>query len=157
MYLQGTGTNLRDNCENRNYKQTCRVQCESAYRSVHTIAKPYDCKADGRWGPGVLGDLDCKGARCGKNPATLNPDTVARCLGDVTFGGDDCGISCKSGYVPTGEFAQRIQEYCTSYSTKCATEFEQEFGGTDAYGLDICNFEVRQSHMITSLPFFQWR
>lgn len=144
-YLDGTSNNPRvtKDCADTKYKQSCRVQCDAAYSAVDKEPKPFECTAAGIWEPGALGDLDCKGKRCGREPLT-NFDTVAKCLGDVTYGGDNCGVSCATGYVPDGGFASRVQEYCKLYSEKCKSTFEEEFGALDDSGMETCVFQAQQ-------------
>ena len=58
-------------------------------------------------GPGT--PLSCAGRLCDRDyernlgdARSLNPNAVARCRGDISFGGDECVLKCKPGYSSTG-------------------------------------------------------
>jgi len=110
---------------------------------VDKSAKPFVCSATGKWEPGADGNLDCKGMDCKREP-TVNFFAVARCLGDVTYGGDNCGVSCDTGYAPDGEFAARVKKYCSVYNETCPEQFTEEFGLLDDGGEATCIFQAQQ-------------
>ena len=147
-----------EECTGRNgdtvYEEECRVQCAEGYREYETetdettgvttpIKKDYVCEKDGLW-EFPDGSLDCRGKRCGRN-APVAENVIARCLGDVTFGGDKCGVSCENGFKPISEL---VRDYCSVYQDTCPTEFREEFGdgrGDADDPLKICYFEAERS------------
>mmetsp|Transcript_4047 Transcript_4047/g.10173 ORF Transcript_4047/g.10173 Transcript_4047/m.10173 type:complete len:663 (+) Transcript_4047:260-2248(+) len=72
------------------------------------IPRTYFCDVTGRWVPGDANQtaglaINCAGTPCNRSgPALADPNAVAFCRGDTTFGGDECIVSCRPGYVPVG-------------------------------------------------------
>ena len=157
-YISMAGTDrVIDGCTGRDgetvYEEECRVQCAEGFREYETeeatgfpVKKDYVCSKNGDW-EFPDGSLDCRGKRCGRNAAVAE-NVIARCLGDVTFGGDKCGISCENGFKPTGQKNALVRDYCQVYQASCPVEFEGEFGdgkGDTDDPLKICYFESERS------------
>jgi hypothetical protein len=104
-----SGTNVCDGDTSFN-GTTCSVRCQAGYT---TADQDYICGEDGLWVPGSIANpgtpLSCAGRLCDRdyerndgNARSLDTNAVARCRGDISFGGDDCVLKCKPGYTNTG-------------------------------------------------------
>jgi hypothetical protein len=161
-YVDGTGTSptVVEQCEGDTTfnGDNCFVRCTEGYTEIEqTAVKEFTCSKEGLW----EGEIDCRGKRCGRD-ADVAENTVARCLGDVTFGGDKCGVSCISGYQPkSGTLFGRISGlYCSQYKEKCLASFEQEFGfdgvdDADSSASKLCLFEARRLLLGDNEPGFE--
>ena len=83
----------------------CTASCNPGF-----IGQPrtYYCGPDGAWlpgdaqrNPGVA--ISCAGTPCNRTgPLLRDSNAFSRCRGDNSYGGDDCIISCRSGFEPIG-------------------------------------------------------
>lgn len=83
----------------------CTARCNNGFFGED---RTYFCGDNGRWlpgdaqrNPGVA--ISCAGTPCNRSgPVVRDLNAFARCRGDNSFGGDDCIVSCRSGYIPIG-------------------------------------------------------
>jgi hypothetical protein len=134
-----------DSCQGgTDYEKKCNIRCATGYREVEDAAiKSFVCGKTANW----EGALDCRGKRCGRT-AEIKNNSIARCLGDVSFGGDLCGVSCENGFKPSGVYKFTTQSYCKKYQATCPDTFGDEFGikenDDDSAPISLCAFEAEK-------------
>lgn len=72
-----------------------------------------------------------------------SPNTVSRCVGDISRDGDDCGLTCTEGHKPKvdSEFYNTAKNYCSKFKSECTTFF-QDIYGTQEDADDNCIFDA---------------
>ena len=81
-------------CSNSSFNQTCNVRCKAGFVGGGDSGASYVCGPEGKW----VGNLVCSGVQCGRTVPNLDPNAVARCRGDTSFGGNVCTSRCRPGY-----------------------------------------------------------
>lgn len=153
----------------------CTVRCDDGFRGNATgnvLDQSYICGYDGVWVPGTSLDapaapLKCAGVRCPSDYTQVPNTAVARCRGDISYGGDPCVLKCNPGYRRTspapesgcngdacvdcrvdGTWASNslscIKHTCDQYMTRVAARFDElvnttiDCGPGKEYG-DLCD------------------